>query len=224
MSAPKRKPTARRSNPFCELQDAATSPAATVRSRSSYKYRDLALVALAQIKPHPHNARTHSNKQIRQIADSIRAVGFAAPVLIDEHDVLLAGHGRLEAAKLLGLKTIPAIVVDGLSEAKKRVLLLADNRIAQNAGWDRERLAGELLSLPELLIADGLDITVTGFEPAEIDALLSDFENDASDPADEIDPCTACRPCGQPDQAISGKWASIGCCAAMRAIPSTWTG
>jgi hypothetical protein len=102
--------------------------------------------------------------------------------------VLLAGHGRLEAAKLLRLKAIPAIVVDGLSEARKRVLLLADNRIAQSAGWDRERLANELISLPDLLIDDGLDITLTGFEPAEIDALLADFEDDVADPADTIDP------------------------------------
>lgn len=146
------------------------------------------MVALDHIKPHPRNTRTHSKKQIRQIADSIRAVGFASPVLIDENGVLLAGHGRLEAARLLGLKTIPAIVIDGLTEARKRALLLADNRIAQSAGWDRERLASELASLPELLVEDGLDITVTGFEPAEIDALHADFEDEASDPADDFDP------------------------------------
>jgi 16S rRNA G966 N2-methylase RsmD len=150
--------------------------------------RPVAAVAIGQIKPHPRNARTHSKKQIRQIADSIRAVGFAAPVLIDEDGVLLAGHGRLEAARLLGLQTIPAVVIDGLTEARKRALLLADNRIAQSAGWDRERLASELLSLPELLVEDGLDITVTGFEPAEIDALLADFEDDVADPADTINP------------------------------------
>lgn len=141
---------------------------------------------LDQIKPHPHNARTHSKKQIRQIADSIQAVGFTSPVLIDEQGVLLAGHGRLEAAKLLRFKTVPTIVIAGLSEARKRALRLADNRIAQSAGWDRERLASELLSLPELLIADSLDIAVTGFEPAEIDALIADFAEDAADPADEI--------------------------------------
>jgi DNA modification methylase len=146
------------------------------------------MVALDQIKPHPRNARTHSKKQIRQIADSIRAVGFASPVLIDENGVLLAGHGRLEAARLLGLKAVPAVVIDGLTEARKRALLLADNRIAQSAGWDRELLARELASLPELLVEDGLDITITGFEPAEIDALLVDFEDEASDPADDLDP------------------------------------
>ena len=152
------------------------------------------MVVLDQIKPHPRNTRTHSKKQIRQIADSIHAVGFASPVLLDEQGVLLAGHGRLEAARLLGLKSIPAIVIDGLTEAKKRALLLADNRIAQSAGWDRERLASELLSLPDLLVTDGLDITVTGFEPAEIDALLADFEADVSDPADDVDPAQLAGP------------------------------
>jgi DNA modification methylase len=161
--------------------------------------RSVSAAALDHIKPHPGNARTHSKKQIRQIADSIQAVGFTSPVLIDEQGVLLAGHGRLDAAKLLRFKTIPAIVIAGLSETRKRALRLADNRIAQSAGWDRERLAIELSSLPELLLADGLDITVTGFEPAEIDALIADFEGDVADPADEINPAqligpAVCRP------------------------------
>src|SRR5262249_23097254 len=157
-------------------------------------HRLVTLVLVDQIKPHPHNPRTHSKKQIQQIADSIQAVGFAAPVLIDEESVLLAGHGRLEAAKLLRLKKIPAVVIEGLSEARKRALLLADNRIAQNAGWDRERLASELTSLPELLLADGLDLTVTGFEPAEVDGLLADFEDNIADPADDIDPALLSGP------------------------------
>ena len=161
---------------------------------SSAHIRPVSAVALEHIKPHPHNARTHSRKQIRQIADSIEAVGFASPVLIDEHGTLLAGHGRLEAAKLLAFKTVPAIVVDGLTEPRKRALLLADNRIAQNAGWNRERLAEEFISLPGLLLEDGLDITVTGFEPAEIDAVLTDFEDDGSDPLDDLDPALLSEP------------------------------
>ena len=91
-----------------------------------------------------------------------------------------------EAAKLLGLERIPAIRLHGLSEAQKRVLLIADNKIADNAGWDFERLAIELPELAELLIAESLDISITGFEPAEIDQLVSDFEDDAADPADDI--------------------------------------
>ncbi len=145
------------------------------------------VVPIDHIRPHPRNPRTHTKKQIRQIAASIRAVGFAAPVLIDENKILIAGHRRLDAAKSLGMSSIPAIVISGLSDAKKRALLLADNRIALSAGWDREQLAIELAALPELLVEDDLDISVTGFEPAEIDALHADFENASNDPADEID-------------------------------------
>ena len=139
------------------------------------------------LKPNPRNARTHSKKQIRQIADSIVAFGFTVPLLIDENPIIIAGHGRLEAAKLVGLNEVPAIVLEGLSEAKKRALLLADNKIADNAGWDRERLAIELPELAELLIDEDLDISITGFEPVEIDQIASDFEEDASDPADAVE-------------------------------------
>jgi ParB/RepB/Spo0J family partition protein len=93
------------------------------------------------LKPNARNARTHSKKQIRQIADSIAAFGFVVPILIDEDGNIIAGHGRYEAAKLLGLKQVPVIVVQGLSEAKRRAVALADNKIAENAGWDREMLA-----------------------------------------------------------------------------------
>jgi ParB-like chromosome segregation protein Spo0J len=84
-----------------------------------------------ELKPNPRNARTHSKKQIRQIVDSIVAYGFIVALLIDEYGMIIAGHGRLEAAKLLGLSKVPVIVLKGLSEAKKRALLLADNKIAR---------------------------------------------------------------------------------------------
>jgi ParB-like chromosome segregation protein Spo0J len=139
------------------------------------------VVPIDQVRPHPRNPRTHTKKQIRQIAASIRAVGFAAPVLIDENKILIAGHGRLDAAKSLGMSSIPAIVISGLSDAKKRALLLADNRIALSAGWNRELLTIELAALPDLLVEDDLDISVTGFEPGEIDALHADFEDGSND-------------------------------------------
>jgi DNA modification methylase len=183
-----------RKNPLHQRGALGSHHDARRKLASSTRIFPVSAVALDQIKPNPRNTRTHSKKQIRQIADSIQAVGFAAPVLIDEGGVLLAGHGRLEAAKVLGLKEIPAVVVEGLNEARKRVLVLADNRIAQSAGWDRERLADELISLPELLAADGLDISVTGFEPAEIDALLADFGDDIPDPVDDIDPALLSGP------------------------------
>jgi ParB-like chromosome segregation protein Spo0J len=117
----------------------------------------------------PHNAGTHSKQQILQIASSIREFGFVVPVVVDDTGTVIAGHGRVEARSIFGLATIPVISLHGLSPSRKRALALADNKIAQNAGWDRERLAIELSELSELLIEDGLDISITGFEPVEID-------------------------------------------------------
>jgi DNA modification methylase len=148
--------------------------------------RTIEYVSPAAIKPNPRNAHTHSKKQIEEIAKSIDAFDFTVPVIIDETSTLLAGHGRLEAAKLRGLEKIPAIRLCGLSDAKKRALLLADNKIAEHSGWDRERLAIELPELADLLIQENLDISITGFEAVEIDTLVSDFEERSADPADDI--------------------------------------
>jgi DNA modification methylase len=145
-------------------------------------------IAVDVLKPNGRNARTHSKKQTRQIADSIAAFGFLVPILIDEGNLIIAGHGRYAAAKLLGLKEVPVIGVEGLSEGKRRALAIADNKIAENAGWDREVLAIELPELAEVLVVEGLDISITGFAPVEIDQLTADFEEDSSDPADAIDP------------------------------------
>jgi DNA modification methylase len=143
---------------------------------------------LDQIKPNPTNPKMHSGKQIRQIANSIVAFGFTNPLLVDEHCELIAGHGRYQAARLLGFTTVPVIIVAGLSRAKRRALAIADNKIAENSGWDRERLALEIPELTELLSVEGLDISILGFEPVEIDQLQSDFEEESSDPQDSIEP------------------------------------
>ena len=145
-------------------------------------------IAVGALKPNARNARTHSKKQIRQIADSIATFGFLVPVLVDESHSIIAGHGRHAAAKLLGLEQVPVVEVRGLPEAKRRALAIADNKIAENAGWDRELLAAELPELAELLVVEGLDIAITGFAPVEIDQLTADFEDDPSDPADTVDP------------------------------------
>ena len=129
------------------------------------------LISANKLQPHPKNARTHSKKQIRQIADSIECFGFTNPILVDEDGAVLAGHGRLAAAKLIGLRAVPTLVVSGLSDAQKRALVLADNKLAEKAGWDKATLAVELSSLAPLLAEAGLDIELTGFEPAEIDTL-----------------------------------------------------
>ena len=96
------------------------------------------------LRPHPRNARTHPKRQIKQVADSIKAFGHLVPILIDEAGTVLAGHARLAAAKLIGLATVPTIVASGLTDAQKRAFMIADNKLTQNGGWDREMLAVEL--------------------------------------------------------------------------------
>lgn len=143
---------------------------------------------IESLKPFAKNARTHSKKQLRLIANSIKAFGFTNPVLIDEDGAILAGHGRVEAAKSLGLESVPVMVLSGMSEAQKRAYILADNRIAEKAGWDRELLASELGALVDLLPTIDLDVSITGFEIGEIDMLLEDFTAPKADAADEQPP------------------------------------
>ena len=140
-----------------------------------------------QIKLNRRNSRTHSGKQIRQITNSMLAFGFTNPLLVTEDGILIAGEGRYKAAQLLGLTKVPVIVLAGLSPARQRALAIADNKIAENAGWDRERLAIEIPELAALLEADGLDVSILGFEAVEIDQLVTDFEENAADPEDSID-------------------------------------
>lgn len=120
------------------------------------------------LKPYAANARTHSAKQIKQIAQSIERFGFNNPVLIDDDGMVIAGHGRLEAAKLLKMTTVPCVRLSHLSKDEQRAYILADNRLAEKAGWDNEILAIELKQLAEL----GFDVDLTGFEPAEVDLII----------------------------------------------------
>jgi DNA modification methylase len=126
-----------------------------------------------QLKPYPQNARTHSKQQIRQIAESIRIFGFTNPILIDKENTIVAGHGRVEAAKLLDLDRVPTIRLESLSQAQIRAYVIADNKLAEHAGWDKSTLAIELQHLLTLDCAD-FDVTITGFEVAEIDAILEE--------------------------------------------------
>jgi putative heme iron utilization protein len=149
---------------------------------------DISWIAIDKLTPNRRNARIHPRKQVDQIARSITEFGFLVPILVDAEGVIIAGHGRHAAAKLLKLKEVPTIEVKGLSEAKLRALALADNRIAASAGWDREMLASELPELADILVVEGLDVSITGFSPVEIDQLAVDFEEDSSDPNDTVDP------------------------------------
>jgi ParB-like chromosome segregation protein Spo0J len=140
--------------------------------------------SVRELRPHPNNARTHSKKQIRQIANSIQQFGFCNPVLVDDARQIIAGHGRVEAAKLLGIDAVPTVRLAHLSEADKRAYVLADNKLAEKAGWDRELLAIELQGLIEL----DVEIELTGFEMAEIDLLFEEAReaNGASGPEDTV--------------------------------------
>ena len=140
------------------------------------------------LKPDPRNARTHPKRQVEQLIQSIREFGFTNPVLIDESNVLIAGHGRLRAAKQLGLAEVPTITLEGLSEAQKKALRLADNKIALNAGWDLEILILELEEIGTLDVC--FDLSLTGFSSGEIDVALKA----ANDPADEIIPLVPVEP------------------------------
>ena len=141
---------------------------------------------LAALLPNPKNPRKHSSRQLKRLAALIREVGFINPVIVDETMMILAGHGRVAAAHQLGLTAIPVIIFDHLTPAQKRAYLIADNRIAEQAGWDRELLAVELGELVELLPAQGLDVTLTGFEVAEIDLLISDMATSPPAPEDVL--------------------------------------
>ena len=142
---------------------------------------------IASLAPWARNARTHSKKQIRQIADSIVQFGFTNPVLIDEAGTILAGHGRVTAATLLGMTEVPCVRIEHMSEDEKRAYVLADNKLALNAGWDEDLLAAELGAL---VSADlDFDVGLTGFSIPEIDSALAVVDpEEPGDPRDDVMP------------------------------------
>lgn len=125
-------------------------------------------INVLDIEPSAYNARTHSDKQVEQIVASIKEFGFANPLLVDEKGCLIAGHGRLQAAKMLEMETVPAVVLTGLTKKQKRAYMIADNQIALNSGWDFDMLKSELLSLHE----GSFDINTLGFEEKFTDNIL----------------------------------------------------
>src|ERR1700730_10923339 len=132
-------------------------------------------VAYAEIKnlvPYARNARTHSRRQIRQIPNSIRTFGFTNPVLVNRSRMIIAGHGRVAAAKLLGITQVPTICLDNLSEDEIRAYILVDNKLAEKAGWDHSILAIELQHLTSIDLE--FDVSITGFEVGEIDLILQE--------------------------------------------------
>jgi DNA modification methylase len=167
------------------LRRIATPLAVSNNSTRLDDRREIRLLSPRSLRAAKRNARTHSKKQIKQISNAIRRFGWTYPIIADDNLQIVCGHGRWEAAKELGLKNIPVLVLHGLSEVEKRALAIADNKIAANAGWDRSLLAAELSELSSLLPEFNLDLDITGFEPAEIDSLMADFGDVDEDPADE---------------------------------------
>lgn len=135
---------------------------------------------VSDLIPYARNARTHSDVQINQLVSSFREWGFTNPVLIDEQDNIIAGHGRVLAASKAGMDQVPVVVVEGLTEAKRKALVLADNKLALNAGWDIDMLSAELEELGE---AD-FDLSLIGFDDKELNALLTDASGSESE--DEV--------------------------------------
>jgi ParB-like chromosome segregation protein Spo0J len=134
--------------------------------------------------PYANNARTHSAEQVSQVAASIKEFGFTNPVLIDEQGGIIAGHGRVMAAKKLGLAEVPCVVLDGLSEAQKKAYIIADNKLALNSGWDADMLKVEMERLGEL----GFDLSLTGFDDIELSELFGDDEGpDETESSDDFE-------------------------------------
>lgn len=145
--------------------------------------RELSYRPIGQLKPYDRNARTHSRSQIKQIANSIERFGFTNPILVDDDDRILAGHGRVAAARLLGISEVPVIKLADMSAAERKAYALADNKLALNAGWDQELLALELRELIDL----DFEVELTGFSITEIDFAIEAAGSVANDDqADQI--------------------------------------
>jgi len=154
----------------------------------------IALWATDRLIPFARNARTHSDEQIAAIAASIAEFGFNNPILVDTGAGIIAGHGRLLAARKLGLAEVPVVVLDHLTATQKRAYLLADNKLAELAGWDEEALASELRDVE----GEGFDLGLVGFSEEELQALLADTGDDAAPVAEEPIPEAPAQPVTQP--------------------------
>lgn len=149
-----------------------------MKELKKYKHQ---IIEIKKLKPYSKNSRTHSTEQIKQIMESIKAFGFTNPLLIDDDFNLIAGHGRLEAIKQLNqvefannpILELPCIIVSGLSEMEQKALVIADNKIALNAGWDMKILGEELFELENA----NFDMSLTGFNENELVEILGEFDN-----------------------------------------------
>lgn len=141
---------------------------------------EIEYVATDDLIPYFNNSRTHSESQVKQIAASIREFGFTNPILIDEEQTIIAGHGRVMAAEVLSMSTVPCIRLSGLSEAQRKAYVIADNKLALNAGWDIDALSIEINQLADL----DFDLDILGFDIQELASIL-DGEKEGTEPKEE---------------------------------------
>lgn len=154
---------------------------------------DLKLIPINNLVPYINNARTHSLAQITKLRSSLREFGFVNPIIVDKDFSVIAGHGRLIAAKEEGFKEVPCVFADYLTEAQKKAYIIADNRYAEDAGWDEELLRLEIESLEGM----DFDLGLLGFEPTELNQLLTDedgIEEDDFDVDAELQKPTITKP------------------------------
>ena len=149
--------------------------------------KEMKMVSIDELVPYQNNARTHSQAQINKLRSSLREFGFINPVIIDKEKTIIAGHGRVEAARAEGLKEVPCVLVDHLTEAQKKAYIIADNRFALDAGWDEDLLRVEIESLQDM----AFDLSLTGFEPVELESLFreekeKELEDDDFDVDEEL--------------------------------------
>lgn len=142
---------------------------------------EVTYVATTDLIPYANNARSHSDQQVAQVAASIQEFGFNNPILIDEHNSIIAGHGRLAAAQKLNMNTVPTILLEGLSEAQRKAYVIADNKLTENSRWDFDLLSLEIEQLKDL----DFDVALLGFSEVELDGISSE-EMDMS-VLDELD-------------------------------------
>jgi DNA modification methylase len=162
-----------------------TTPSESPKTTS----RQISLLATGELVPAPQNARIHTRAQVRAIARSIEAFGFNAPILIDRNRKIVAGHGRFEAAKLLGLPQVPVVFLDHLTETQAKAYRLADNKLTDRSSWDDGKVAAQLKELSELVL--DFDIEAIGFELPELDVRIQSLDDpDVVDNADEFDAAT----------------------------------
>jgi ParB-like chromosome segregation protein Spo0J len=170
---------------------------------------------IKSLRSNPKNVRTHSKKQIRQIAESIRQFGFLNPLIVDDANMILAGYGRFQAARLERLTHVPVLRFNHLTESEKRAYAIADNRIAERAGWDRQLLSVELGELFDLLPVQAIDISVTGFEIPEIDLLIAS-QLKPRPAAEDVEP----RP---PRHAVTRPGDHLRVHGTLRRLPTVWS-